>query len=234
MGKISAPGRAKDPQSKTESGRQTTGRKRVENRQTRGSLTFGDFGTTERLFDDNVPTFARHVSKPTRSATGKGQTFRPKRNTDSVCKHVDALEDARTTLVGKLNFLVGATGENGASGLRGSTTERAGGAGRDVMHGVFGCEEVGGGRREKSESVMGRSWGRRERAERNCAAKRPFIICPFVWLSLTEDKRKKVFYLHQTRHDTVSRALDRELPRPNENAHPSIVVPRFVIFISTP
>jgi hypothetical protein len=102
------------------------------------------------------------------------------------------------------------------------------------MHGVFGCEEVGGGRREKSESVMGRSWGRRERAERNCAAKRPFIICPFVWLSLTEDKRKKVFYLHQTRHDTVSRALDRELPRPNENAHPSIVVPRFVVFISTP
>jgi hypothetical protein len=26
------------------------------------------------------------------------QTFWPKRNTDSVCKHVDAFEDARTAL----------------------------------------------------------------------------------------------------------------------------------------
>jgi hypothetical protein len=27
-------------------------------------LTLGDFGTTIRLLDDNVPTYTRHVSKP--------------------------------------------------------------------------------------------------------------------------------------------------------------------------
>jgi len=69
------------------------------------------------------------------------------------------------------------------------------------MHGVFGCEEVGGGRREKTESVMGGSWGE-ERAERNCAAKRPFI-CPFVWLSLTEDKRK-VFTSDTVKNDDTT------------------------------
>ena len=30
----------------------------------RENLTFGDFGATERLLDDNVPTYMRHVSKP--------------------------------------------------------------------------------------------------------------------------------------------------------------------------
>jgi hypothetical protein len=80
------------------------------------------------------------------TALGEERTFRPKRNTDSVCKHVNALEDARAALVGKLNFLVGAAGEDGASGLRGSTTERAGGARRDVMHGVLDVRELRGKR----------------------------------------------------------------------------------------
>jgi hypothetical protein len=117
-------------------------------RKAKASLTFGDFGTTERLFDDNVPTYARHVSKTNASPRKvhrerKTQTFRSKRNTDSVCKHVDALEDASAALVGKLNFLVGAAGEDGASGLRGCTTERTGGARRDVMHGVLGVWWLG-------------------------------------------------------------------------------------------
>jgi hypothetical protein len=30
--------------------------------QAKERLTFGDFGTTVRLFDDNVPAYARHVS----------------------------------------------------------------------------------------------------------------------------------------------------------------------------
>jgi len=72
-----------------------------------------------------------------RTGEREGLTFRSKRNTNSVCKHVNALEDARAALVGKLNFLVGATREDGASGLRGRTAESAGGARRDVMHGVY-------------------------------------------------------------------------------------------------
>jgi hypothetical protein len=82
------------------------------------------------------------------SALEEEQTFWPKRNTNSVCKHVNALENARAALVGKLNFLVGAAGENSASGLRGSTTERAGGARGDVMHGVLDVRKLRGeGRR---------------------------------------------------------------------------------------
>jgi len=119
-----------------------------------------------------------------KSALGEEQTFRPKRNTNSVCKHVNALEDARAAFVGKLNFLVGAAGEDGASGLRGSTTERAGGARRDVMHGVLDVRKLRGeGRR--TVGVFGRGWGKRKGREKY-AAKRPFIICSFVWLSLTE------------------------------------------------
>lgn len=103
-------------------------------------LTLGDFGTTERLLDDNVPTYTRHVSNPGKTTNYKSrkreQTFWSKRNTDSVCKHVDAFEDARAALVGKPNFLVGTAGENGAGSFRRSTTECARRAGSDVVHGV--------------------------------------------------------------------------------------------------
>jgi hypothetical protein len=101
-------------------------------------LTLGDFGSTERLFDDNVPAYSRHVSNQdaTTGATKSEQTFRPKRNTDSVCKHVNAFEDARAALVGELDFLVGTAGQNRASGLSGSATESTRRRRRDVMHGV--------------------------------------------------------------------------------------------------
>jgi hypothetical protein len=97
-------------------------------------------------------------------ARDRKQTFWSKRNTDSVCKHINAFEDARAALVGKLNFLVSATGENGAGSLRRSTTERARRAGGDVMHGVGMCR---GGREEREERWMvRRKWvGRKGRKE---------------------------------------------------------------------
>ena len=88
-------------------------------------LTLGDFGSTERLFDDNVPAYSRHVSNQdaTTGATESEQTFRPKRNTDSVCKHVNAFEDACAALVGELDFLVCTAGQNRANGFSGSATK---------------------------------------------------------------------------------------------------------------
>jgi hypothetical protein len=41
-------------------------------------LTLGDFGTTERLLDDNIPTYTRHVSKPRENNhTRQGNENRP-------------------------------------------------------------------------------------------------------------------------------------------------------------
>ena len=71
----------------------------------------------------------------TTGASKSKQTFRPKRNTDSVCKHVNAIEDARAGLVGELDFLVGTASQNRASGLSGSATEGTRRRRRDVMHG---------------------------------------------------------------------------------------------------
>jgi hypothetical protein len=104
----------------------------------RKKLTLGDFRTTVRLFNDNIPTYARHVSKlrDNYKVRGKKQTFWSKRNTDSVCKHVNTFKNARAALVGKPNFFVSAASENSAGSLCRSTTERARGAGGDVVHGV--------------------------------------------------------------------------------------------------
>ena len=114
-------------------------------------LTFCDFGTAVRLFDDNVPTLrATRQHTKTRQAQIKSKTFWPKRNTDSVCKYVDAFENARAALIRELNFLVDAASENGASSPGRSTTERARGRRSDVMHGVGMCEFCGKGRREET------------------------------------------------------------------------------------
>jgi hypothetical protein len=64
---------------------------------------------------------------------------------------LQACEDAHTTLVGKLNFLVGAVDENGVESLRRSTTECARGPERDMVRGVGEREERIMG--EKSEST---------------------------------------------------------------------------------
>ena len=107
---------------------------------------------------------------------GEEQTFRPKRNTNSVCKHVNTLEDARAALVGKLNFLVGAAGEDSASGLRGSTTERAGGARRDVMHGESGVGKLRG---ERGEGLWVSLGGVEEKErERNTRQSGPLLFVP--------------------------------------------------------
>ena len=71
----------------------------------------------------------------TTGATKSKRTFRPKRNTDSVCKHVNAIEDARASLVGELDFLVGTASQYRASSLSGSATESTRRRRRDVMHG---------------------------------------------------------------------------------------------------
>ncbi len=103
------------------------------------------------------------------------QTFWSKRNTNSVCKHVDAFEDARAALIRKLNFLVSATGENGAGSLRRSTTERARRAGGDVVHGVGMCR---GGREERREVGGEKEVGREKRKKGNTRQSGPFIFVP--------------------------------------------------------
>jgi hypothetical protein len=72
----------------------------------------------------------------TTEVTKSKRTFRPKRDTDSVCKHVNAFEDARAALVGESDFLVGTAGQHRASGLSGSATKSTRRRRRDVMHGV--------------------------------------------------------------------------------------------------
>ena len=118
-------------------------------------------------------TSANRGKTTTAKASKRKRTFWSKRNTDSVCKHVNAFEDARATLVRKLNFLVSATGENGTGSLRRSTTERTRRAGGDVVHGV----EMWGGGREERWTVR-RKWVEDGEREKGYAAKRPFIFVP--------------------------------------------------------
>ena len=114
-------------------------------------------------------------------ARKRKQTFWSKRNTDSVCKHVDAFEDACAALVRKLNFLVSAAGENGAGSLRRSTAERARRAGGDVVHDVE-CAEVGEKREERW--TVRRKWvGRKGRKERNTRQSGP--SCLSLYLAYT-------------------------------------------------
>jgi hypothetical protein len=124
--------------------------------------------------------------KKSRKARERKQTFWSKRNTDSICKHVDAFEDACAALVRKLNFLVSTAGENGAGSLRRSTTERARRAGGDVVHGVGMC---GGGRKEKGEVGGEKEVGREKRKEgKKYAAKRPFMFVPLFGSGLCKNQ----------------------------------------------
>lgn len=76
----------------------------TKSRKTRHVLTFGDFWTTECLFDDNVTTWDC-VSTST-GAQDRIHTFWTERYADGISEHVDTLENTSSTLIRELNLLV--------------------------------------------------------------------------------------------------------------------------------
>lgn len=107
--------------------------KRIGQKTEAATRTLGNFGTPERLLNNDIATCVL-VSTEVRRIVSSILTLGAQCDADSVRQNINTFENAGSALVRKLDLLMRASGERGLLSLGSGTTERPGGSGRQAVH----------------------------------------------------------------------------------------------------